>query len=50
MPFYANTNIGDEDTRLLSKVTFRTAVVYSYSKLLFDAKVHMELMLPLVTR
>ena len=48
MPFYVNANIGDEDTQLLNKVTIR--VSYSYSRPLFDAKIYMELMLPLVTR
>ena len=48
MPFYVNADIGDEDTQLLNKVTTRAA--YSDSKPLFDAKVYMELMLPLVTR
>lgn len=50
LPFYANANIGDEDTRLLSNVTIRDCYSILIFDLLFDAKVHMEHMLLLVTR
>ncbi|EXC30740.1 hypothetical protein L484_027915 [Morus notabilis] len=45
IPFYANANICDEDTRLLSKVAIQSAFAYSCLDLPFDAKVNVEFML-----